>query len=203
MTHRERMDQGLVYDPTDESVLSEQNSYLELMYDYNATRPSEVEKRSGLLKKMLGSMGEGCYIEPPFYANWGGKHVYLGDYVYANFHLTVVDDASVFIGDYVMIGPNVTIATANHPIEPTLRKKFYQYNKDVTIGSNVWIGAGAVIAPGVSIGENSVIGAGSVVVKDIPANVVAVGNPCKVMREISDHDKEFFYRNERIDWGNL
>ena len=102
-----------------------------------------------------------------------------------------------------MFGPNVTIATANHPILPELREKGLQYNKDVHIGKNVWIGAGVVIVPGITIGNNSVIGAGSVVVKDIPANVVAVGNPCRVLREISQHDREYFCRNERIDWENL
>jgi galactoside O-acetyltransferase len=102
-----------------------------------------------------------------------------------------------------MFGPNVTIATANHPINPELRARGLQYNKDVHIGENVWIGAGTIIVPGVSIGKNTVIGAGSVVTKDIPDNVVAAGNPCKVLREVSDHDREFFYKNERIDWNNL
>lgn len=168
-----------------------------------ATRPSEMKKRAALLKQMLGAIGENCYIEPPFRANWGGKHVYMGNNVYANFNLTVVDDGNIYIGDNVMFGPNVTIATANHPILPELREKGLQYNKDVHIGKNVWIGAGVVIVPGITIGNNSVIGAGSVVVKDIPANVVAVGNPCRVLREISQHDREYFYRNERIDWENL
>ena len=127
----------------------------------------------------------------------------MGIIVYANFNLTVVDDGNIYIGDNVMFGPNVTIATANHPILPELREKGLQYNKDVHIGKNVWIGAGVVIVPGITIENNSVIGAGSVVVKDIPANVVAVGNPCRVLREISQHDREYFYRNERIDWENL
>ena len=127
----------------------------------------------------------------------------MGNNVYANFNLTLVDDGNIYIGDNVMFGPNVTIATANHPILPELREKGLQYNKDVHIGKNVWIGAGVVIVPGITIGNNSVIGAGSVVVKDIPANVVAVGNPCRVLREISQHDREYFYRNERIDWENL
>ena len=127
----------------------------------------------------------------------------MGNNVYGNFYLTVVDDGNIYIGDNVMFGPNVTIATANHPILPELREKGLQYNKDVHIGKNVWIGAGVVIVPGITIGNDSVIGAGSVVVKDIPANVVAVGNPCRVLREISQHDREYFYRNERIDWENL
>ena len=203
MEQKERMDQGLIYDPADNRISTEQTSCLDVQYEFNATRPSEMKKRAALLKQMLGAIGENCYIEPPFRANWGGKHVYMGNNVYADFNLTVVDDGNIYIGDNVMFGPNVTIATANHPILPELREKGLQYNKDVHMGKNVWIGAGVVIVPGITIGNNSVIGAGSVVVKDIPANVVAVGNPCRVLREISQHDREYFYRNERIDWENL
>lgn len=203
MTNKERMAAGLIYDPGDENILNEQAQCLELLYDFNATRPSEGEKRQALMKKMFGGLGENCYIEPPLHANWAGKHVYLGDWVYANFNLTLVDDGDIYIGERTMIGPNVTIATANHPIFPELREKALQYNKEVRIGRNVWIGAGAVIVPGVSIGDNSVIGAGSIVVKDIPANVVAVGNPCKPIREISGRDREYFYKNEPIDWDEL
>ncbi len=199
MTEKERMKKGLIYDPADGEILAEQSLCLELLYDFNSTRPSETEKRATLLKKMFGKIGEGCYIEPPFRANWAGKNVFMGDKVYANFNLTLVDDGNIFIGDKVMFGPNVTVATANHPILPSLRERAYQYNKDVRIGDNVWIGAGAVIVPGVSIGDNTVIGAGSAVTKDIPANVVAVGNPCRVLREISDRDKKYFYKNEKID----
>ena len=152
---------------------------------------------------MFASCGNDCYIELPFHANWGGRHVHFGSGVYANFNLTMVDDGHIFVGDKVLIGPNVTIATANHPIQPELRSKALQYNKDVHIGDNVWIGANAVICPGVTIGKNTVIGAGSVVTKDIPENVVAVGNPCRVMRQISERDQKYYYRNEEIDWDNL
>ena len=203
MDNVKRMKAGLIYDSADEKIMSVQAKYMELLYDYNATRPSESEKREELLRKMFGKIGDGCYIEPPFHANWAGKNVFMGEKVYANFNLTIVDDAPGYIGDLTMIGPNVTIATANHPIAPELREKQYQYNKEVHIGRNVWIGANAVIVPGITIGDNSVIGAGSVVVKDIPANVVAVGNPCKVLREISEHDREYFYKQEKIDWNNL
>lgn len=123
--------------------------------------------------------------------------------MYANFNLTMVDDGNIYIGNGAMFDPNVTIATANHPIVPELREKGLQYNKDVHIGNNVWIGAGVVIVPGITIGDNAVIGAGSIVVKDIPAGVVAVGNPCRVLREISEHDRAYFYKNEPIDWENL
>ena len=203
MTQKERMQAGLIYNPGDESIMDEQMAYMEKMYDYNMARPSEMKKREALLKEMLGSVGEGCYIEPPFHSNWGGKHVHFGNNVYANFNLTCVDDADIYVGDKVMFGPNVVLATANHPICPKLREMAYQYNREIHIGNNVWLGAGVIVVPGVTIGENSVIGAGSVVTKDIPANVVAVGNPCRVLREIGEHDREYFYRNEKIDWENL
>ena len=148
-------------------------------------------------------MREGCYIELPFRANWGGHNVHFGSYIYANFNLTVVDDGHIYVGDRVMFGPNVVIATANHPVNVELRNRQLQYNKDVHIGNNVWIGAGAVICPGVNIGDNTVVGAGSIVTKDLPANVVALGNPCRVVREIGDHDREYFFRDEKIDWENL
>ncbi|MBQ8278509.1 MAG: sugar O-acetyltransferase [Roseburia sp.] len=203
MTQKERMLAGLIYDPGDEEIMDEQVVCQEKMYDFNATRPSEGKKRELAMKAMLGSCGEGCYIEPPFRANWGGKHVHFGNNVYANFNLTCVDDGNIYIGDKVMFGPNVTIATANHPVQPELRARALQYNRDVHIGNNVWIGANTAIVPGVTIGDNSVIGAGSVVTKDIPANVVAVGCPCKVLREIGEHDRKYFYKEEEIDWENL
>ena len=146
------------------------------------------------MKEMLGSVGSNCYMEPPFHANWGGRNLFLGSNVYINFNLTVVDDVEIIVGDYVMFGPNVTIATANHPIDPVLRQKGYQYAKKITIGNNVWIGANAVILPGVTIGENSIIGAGSIVTKDVPPNVVAVGNPCRVMRSIKEN-------NDRVNFN--
>lgn len=203
MTQKQLMAAGLIYNPGDSEIMAEQASCLEMLYEFNSTRPSESEKRQTLMKKMFAKIGEGCYIEPPFRANWAGKHVYVGNNMYANFNLTLVDDGNIFIGDNVMFGPNVTVATANHPIYPELRRKGLQYNKDVHIGSNVWIGASCVIVPGVSIGDNSVIGASSVVTKDIPEGAVAVGNPCRVIRFISERDKEYFYKDEKIDWDNI
>ncbi len=187
-----------VYFCNDEALAAMQTECLETLYDYNQTRPSEGEKRSNILNHLLASVGKNCYIEPPLRANWG-CHTHLGDNVYANFNLTLVDDTHIYIGDHVMIGPNVTIATAGHPIAPELRRDIAQFNIPVHIGNNVWIGANSVVLPGVTIGENSVIGAGSVVTKDIPANVVAVGNPCRVLREIGEHDKEFYFRDRKIE----
>lgn len=203
MTEKERMEQGSIYNPNVSELTDEQSIYMEKLWEFNQLRPSEQDKKQKYMKEVFAECGEECFIELPFRANWGGKNLHFGNRVYANFNLTVVDDGEIFVGDKVMFGPNVIIATANHPIEPSLREDCMQYNKPVHIGENVWVGAGTVIVPGVTIGKNSVIGAGSVVVKDIPENVVAVGNPCRVLREIGEHDREFFYRNERIDWENL
>ncbi|EPE4787341.1 sugar O-acetyltransferase [Vibrio vulnificus] len=192
------MHQQKIYFCDDESVALEQQACLEILYDFNQTRPSEMEKRTAILRDLLAEVGENCYIEPPLRANWG-KHTHLGNNVYANFNLTLVDDTHIYIGNSVMIAPNVTIATAGHPIDPELRRKVAQFNIPVHIKDNVWIGANSVVLPGVTIGENSVIGAGSVVTKDIPANVVAVGNPCRVLRPIGEHDKRYFYRDNVID----
>ena len=148
---------------------------------------------------MFATIGKDCYIEPPLRANWGGKNVHFGNGVYANFNLTLVDDTDIFVGDNVMFAPNVVVASATHPISPILREKKGQYNLSVEIGNNVWIGANSVILPGVSIGDNTVIGAGSVVTKDIPSNVVAVGNPCKVLREINENDFKYYCKNRLID----
>ena len=187
-----------LYLPLGEDILSEQLVCLERLYDFNSTRPSEQDKRVALLREMFAEIGEDCYIEPPFYANWGGRHVHFGARVYANFHLTLVDDTHIFVGDNTLFGPNVTVCTAGLPVQPELREQGYQYNAPVHIGRNCWIGAGAVILPGVTIGDNTVIGAGSVVTRDIPSDVVAVGNPCRVLRLIGEHDREFFFRERRI-----
>ena len=203
MTQYERMLNGLIYDPADEEITKEQFLYLDRLWEFNQLKPSDYEKKQQYMREVFAECGENCYIELPFRANWGGHHVHFGSGIYVNSNLTLVDDGHIYVGDKVMFGPNVTIATANHPIDPELRSRALQYNKDVYIGENVWIGAGVIVVPGVHIGKNSVIGAGSVVTKDIPENVVAVGNPCRVLREISEHDKEFFYKNERIDLKEL
>lgn len=199
MSMKEKMHTGELYLPNDRDILEEQKKCLERLYEYNHTRPSEEEKRDRMLKEMFAEIGEGCYIEPPFHANFGGAHVHFGKSVYANFNLTIVDDTHVYVGDFTMFGPNVTVATAGHPILPELRKEAYQYNFTVNIGCNCWIGAGAVIVPGVTIGDNTVIGAGSIVTKDIPSNVVAVGNPCRVIREIGERDREYYFKNRKIE----
>lgn len=197
-TKEERLHNGELYLPGDDDIMEEQVVYQDLLFDYNQTKPSEGEKRAAILQKLLGDCGEGVYIEAPFYANWGGHHCHFGKMVYANYGLTCVDDTHIYIGDYTMMGPNVTIATAGHPILPELREALYQYNLPVHIGRCCWLGAGVIVMPGVTIGDNTVIGAGSVVTRDIPANVVAYGNPCKVIREIGEHDREFYQRDRKM-----
>lgn len=194
-----RMKDGRLYLPNDETLMQKQLEHLELLYDYNNTRPLEQKKREELLKKMFADIGRDCYIEPPLHANWAGANVHFGNNVYANFGLTLVDDTDIFVGDNVMFGPNVVVATAGHPIEKNLRYLQMQFNIPVHIGTNVWIGASSVILPGVTIGNNTVIGAGSVVTKDIPSNVIAVGNPCRVLREISERDREFYFKDRKVD----
>lgn len=199
MDNKARMHNVQLYDPGDTDIMKEQTECLDKLYDFNMTRPTETEKREAMLKEMFAEIGEGCYIEPPFHANFGGKHVHFGGHVYANFNLTAVDDTHIYVGDYTMIGPNVTLATAGHPINPELRQKAYQYNAPIHIGKNCWLGAGVLVMPGVTIGDNVVIGAGSVVTKDLPSNVIAVGNPCKILREVGEHDREYYFKDRKIE----
>jgi galactoside O-acetyltransferase len=204
MTEKERMEKGLLYDPGDAEILAEQSLYQDRLDDFNSLRSSQTEEQQRLMREMFAECGDNVYIQRPLYANWGGRHVHFGSNIYANYNLTLVDDGHIYIADWVKFGPNVTVATAGHPVLPELRKDIvYQFNKDVHIGEGAWIGAGTVIVPGVTIGAGAVIGAGSVVTKDIPDDVVAVGNPCRVLRKIGERDREFFYRNERIDWDEL
>ena len=203
MAERDKLHSGELYLPGDDEIMKEQLEYLDRLYDFNMTRPSEIEKREKMMKEMFAEVGEGCYIEPPFHSNFGGHHCHFGKYVYANFNLTLVDDTHIYIGDYTMIGPNCVIASAGHPILPELREQLYQYNFPVHIGKRCWLGAGVIVVPGVTIGDNTVIGAGSVVTKDIPSNVVAVGNPCRVLREVSDYDREYYFKGRKIDWDEI
>ena len=199
-TELEKMHTCELYLPGDEDIAREQIKCLDRLYDFNMTRPTEMVKRQQMLKEMFEEIGDNCYIEPPLHANWGGKFVHWGSNIYANFNLTMVDDTHIYVGDYTMFGPNVTLATAGHPIDADLRKQGYQYNAPITIGKNCWIGAGVTILPGVTIGDNTVIGAGSMVATDIPSNVVAVGNPCKVVREVNERDAKYYFKDHRIDF---
>lgn len=193
MSVRRRMEVGELYTDHGEGLPEERRAGKELVYDYNLTRPAEEARRAELLKKLFGNIGENGWIEPPLRVAYG-SHTHIGKNFYANFNFILVDDATVTIGDNVMVAPNVTISTAGHPIDPEIRITGQQFSLPVTIEDNVWLGTGVIINPGVVIGRNSVIGAGSVVTKSIPPNVVAAGVPCRVIREITAEDKLAFAR---------
>lgn len=173
----------------------------ELIYDYNHTRPSDYERKDALLKEILGTAGEKIWIESPVAFSYG-CNTHMGSHVYANYNLVIVDDIDVYIGDYVMFAPNVTIAATGHPLVKDLRRKGAQFSLPVRIGNDVWVGANVAIMPGVTIGDGSVIGAGSVVTQDIPANVVAFGTPCKAVREITEEDRKYYRKGFPLneDW---
>lgn len=194
-----RMQTGELYFCNDETLQKEQMERLDKVFAYNQLPPSRQTEKQALLKELFAAIGEDCYIETPFYANWGGKYVSFGKGVYANFGLTLVDDGAIEVGDHVMFAPHVTLATGTHPIHPELRAHQAQYNLPIRIGNNVWLGAGCCVMPGVTIGENTVVGAGSVVTRDLPANVVAAGIPCRVLRPITDEDRRQYDHGRPID----
>lgn len=184
MTEKERMLSGLPYSAVDSQLLRELNATKDLIHRYNALLPSQKEEQLSMLKDLLGHIGDDqICINQPFYCDYG-KQIRVGKRFFANFNFTVLDEAPVTIGDDCFIGPNVSIYTACHSTDPVERNSRREWADPVTIGNNVWIGGSVTILPGVTVGDNTTIGAGSVVTKDIPANVVAVGNPCKVIRKL-------------------
>lgn len=197
---RQILNSGELYDCRRNDFVDYQNQLLEKIKEYNDTAPTPegMKRRDELLKEMCGTYGEGMYLEPPVHSNWGLKHVHFGKHVYFNFNAVLVDDADIYIGDYTLFGPNVTIVTATHPVSPTLRKYGGEYNKPVHIGNNCWIGAGAIILPGLTIGDNSIIGAGAIVTKDVPADVIVVGNPAHILRPISKKDDEVYDHDKPV-----
>lgn len=196
MNELEKMARGYLWNDSEE-YLEEQRIAKELLYDFNQSRPGEFEKRAEIMKKLFGDCGENVWINQPLQL-CRGTTIHIGDGCYFNYGTTFVDDYDIFIGNQVMFGPNVTICTTGHPLSPKHRLDG-MYSFPVTIKDRVWLGAGAIILAGVTIGEGTVIGAGSVVTKDIPAGVLAVGSPCKVLREINEHDEEYYYKDYRFD----
>lgn len=199
MTMHERIMAGKLFTDMCEGMPEERLSAKKRMKRFNDSDPEDTEGRVKLLGEIFGKPCD-AWIEPPFYFCYG-THISLGKGTYINVNCNFIDDGKITIGDAVLFGPAVTIATVGHPINPAMRS--YMYCDHVSIGNNCWIGANSVICPGVTIGENTVIGAGSVVTKDIPANCVAAGNPCKVIREINENDLKFYYRNRPIDAADL
>ena len=189
MQEKNKMLNGFWYDPVDKALTEERFVCKNLCFEYNNIKPSEVEKRCEVIKKLLGKTKNNFYIEPNFYCDYG-YNIELGENFYSNHNLVILDPAKVIFGDNVFIGPNCGFYTAIHPIDGMVRNSLKEQAKPIIVGDNVWIGGSVTVLPGVTIGSNVVIGAGSIVTKDIPSNVVALGNPCKVLREITDVDKK-------------
>lgn len=198
MNQKERMLAGLPYKAWLDGLSEERVENRQRIYDYNLLRPNEKEKMDELIKSILGKTGENVFIEQPFHCDYG-KNIEVGNNFYANFNCIILDVGKVIIGENVMFAPNVSIYTAGHPIHPKSRNSGYEYGISVTIGDNVWVGGSVVINPGVKIGNNVVIGSGSVVTKDIPDNVIAAGNPCKVIREITEDDRKYYFKDKEFD----
>ncbi len=188
MTEREKMLAGELYDAHDPELVEARERARDLCHDLNLSREREQQKRRTILQDLLGSGGESVWMQPPFYCDYG-SNIYLGDNVYFNFNCVILDVCEVRIGDHSFFGPAVQIYAATHPLNATLRRT-QEFGKPVSIGSDVWVGGGAMILPGVNIGSRTVIGAGSVVTRDVPDGVLAAGNPCRVIREITEEDLE-------------
>ena len=182
---------------SDESVMEEQKVCRRILQRLNTVDRSDFDEISKIVKELLGK-SDGAFINPPFYCDYG-SHIEVGKNFFANYNCTIIDVAKVKIGDNCQMAPNVAVYTAGHPLHPVSRNSMYEYGISVTIGDNVWIGGNTVIMPGVHIGSNTVIGAGSVVTKDIPDWVVAVGNPCRVIKQITEDDKKYYYKDREFD----
>lgn len=198
MTEKEKMLAGKLYKAFGEELAGERQYAKELIFDFNGLHPKEIEKRNEIIKKLFGKTGNNFYMEPPFRCDYG-YNIFVGDNFYSNYNCTILDCAKVTIGDNVLLAPNVSLFTAGHPVHHELRNTGLEYAFPITIGNNVWIGGGVIVTPGITIGSNVVIGTGSVVTKDIPDNVIAVGNPCKVLREITDTDKKYYFKKLRVE----
>ena len=199
MTMRERIAAGKLFTDYCEGLPEDRTNCKKRMIQFNTSAPDDEQARMAALNALLGKETN-AWVEPPFYCCYG-TNITIGEGSYLNFNCNFVDDGKIIVGKKVMFGPAVTIATVGHPVNPKMRE--YMYTDPVTIGDNCWIGAGVTICPGVHIGENSVIGAGSVVVRDIPANSVAAGNPCKVIREIGELDQVYYYKDREIHESDL
>lgn len=198
MTQKERMLANLPYKAWMDGLSEERLENKKRIYQYNHLPPEQWNEQVDLLKRILGKTGDEVYIEPPFHCDYG-YNIEVGENFYANYNLVILDVGKVRIGKNVMFAPNVSIYTAGHPVHPDSRNSGYEYGIDITIGDNVWIGGNVCVLPGVKIGDNVVIGAGSVVTKDLPDNVIAVGNPCRVIRKITQEDRDFYYKNRKFD----
>ncbi len=198
MNQKERMLSGLPYKAWLDGLPEERLKNKMKIYEYNNISPNNKEKLNELIKDILGKSGKDVHIEQPFHCDYG-KNIEVGDYFFANYNCTILDVGKVIIGNNVQFAPNVSLYTAGHPIHPDSRNSGYEYGISITIGDNVWLGGNVIVNPGVHIGNNVVVGSGSVVTKDIPDNMIAVGNPCKVIREITEEDRKYYYKNYEFD----
>ena len=198
MNQKERMLRGLPYKAWLDGLSEERLACSKKIYEYNHLPPERWEERPALLKQLLGKTGEEITINEPFHCDYG-YNIEVGENFFANYNFMVLDVGKVIIGDNAFIAPNVSIYTAGHPIHPLSRNSGYEYGLDIVIGDNVWLGGSVSIMPGVHIGSNVVIGGGSVVTRDIPDNVLAVGNPCRVVREVTEEDRKYYYKNLVFD----
>lgn len=194
-SEKEKMLAGDLYVANDPELRKDFMKAKQLVREYNHTTEDQSEKRSQIAKKLFKNCGEKTYMEPPFYTDYG-CNTEVGDNFYANYECIILDIANVKIGNNVMFGPRVGLYTAGHPIDAIVRNESFEYGKPITIGNDVWVGGNVVVNPGVTIGSNVVIGSGSIVTKDIPDNVIAVGNPCKVLREITNEDKKHWEKEK-------
>jgi maltose O-acetyltransferase len=191
MREKEKMLAGKPYRAFGEKLLAERQAAKELIFEFNALHPSKIEQRNEIIQRLFGKIGKNFIIEQPFRCDYG-YNIAVGENFYANYNCTILDCAKVTIGDNVFIAPNVSLFTAGHPVHPDVRNTQLEYALPIFIGNNVWLGGGAIVNPGVNIGDNTVIGSGSIVTKNIPANVIAAGNPCRVRRRITEKDKSSF-----------
>ena len=196
MNNIERRDREMAY-ISDDAVMEEQRKTRKILRELNTVDPSDFDRIGEIVEKLLGKSHK-AFINPPFYCDYG-FHIEVGENFFANYNCTIIDVAKVKIGDNCQLAPNVSIYTAGHPVHPDSRNSLYEYGIGVTTGDNVWIGGNTVILPGVHIGSNTVIGAGSVVTKDIPDWVIAAGNPCRVIRKITEDDRKYYYKDREFD----
>ncbi len=198
MTQKERMLAGLPYRANDPELKQMRTENKLRVAEYNQLTRDQQEEMDQLIRQILGGTGKEILVEPPIHFDYG-RNTTVGERFFANYNLTVLDVCKVTIGDNVMLAPNVSLYGAGHPIHPDARNSGYEYGAPITIGDNVWIGGSACVLPGVTIGNNVVIGAGSVVAKDIPDNVIAAGNPCRVIRPITEEDKKYYFKDKEFD----
>ena len=198
MTEKEKMIQGKPYQAFGKELTDERQHAKQMTFQFNTIHPSNIDEKDEIIKDLFGGIGKGFNIESPFRCDYG-YNIFAGENFYCNYNCVILDCAPVTIGDNVMFAPNVSIFTAGHPVHFEPRNELIEYAFPVTIGNNVWIGGGAITNPGINIGDNTVIGSGSIVTKDIPSDSIAAGNPCRVIRKITDEDKKYYFKDLTIE----